>query len=153
MPATGVYIKGLRTTRRKLKEMPDEARSELTIQSNRIAVVVGDEARSRFTALGRQGPLVGASLKTASGTTPTIKVGGSARVGASRKPVYKLLYGTEFGSNKYRQFHALHTGTTGRALWPTIRQRGPYMVKQWTKALDKVTKKFGEGGDGAEEKL
>ena len=153
MATVGIGVKGLRTTQRKLKELPDDAKGELVKASGRIAKVVGDQAAMRFTALGNQGPLVGRTLRSTKGTVPTIKVGGSSKLGRNKAPAYKLLYGTEFGSDKYKQFHAAHTGRVGRALYPTVRDRAEYMYSQWKDAADKVARDFAEGGDGAEEAI
>src|ERR1700753_3111291 len=103
MPVT---LKGLRETRRKLRDIPKDSQDGVRAANNRIASVVADAARRRVVALGHQGPAVGASLKVGTGLTPSITLGGSRRVGSRRAPVYKLMYGTEFGSNSYPQFHA-----------------------------------------------
>ena len=142
MPNFGVQVEGLRETRKKFRELPDDGRKELKARSSRIAQVVGDEASRRFMALGHQGPLVASTLRTRLGDTPTIAVGGSARLGQNRKPAFKLLYGTEFGSDKYKQFHAAHTGQAGRALYPTIRTRTEWMIEQWRDAADTVAARF-----------
>lgn len=148
-----VTVKGLRETRRKIRGLPDDLRADVRSSNNRIAAAVGDEARTRFTALGRQGPLVGASLRSRTGDTPTIVLGGTRRVGANKKPVFKLMYGTEFGANYLKQFHAPHTGTVGRALFPTIRARAGYMVAEWNRAVSQALRAAASGGDGAEEVL
>lgn len=142
MPNFGLEVTGLRETRKKFRELPPDAKKELQARSERIAQVVGDEASRRFQALGHQGPLIASTLRTRLGDTPSIAVGGSARLGKNRKPAFKLLYGTEFGSDKYRQFHAAHTGKTGRALYPTIRDRSEWMVEQWRDAADTAADRF-----------
>lgn len=142
MPNFGVEVTGLRETRKKFRGLPPDAKQELKARSNRIAQVVGDEASRRFQALGHQGPLVASTLRTRLGDTPTITVGGSARLGKNRKPAFKLLYGTEFGSNTYKQFHAAHTGQIGRALYPTIRSHTVWMIEQWRDAADTVADRF-----------
>lgn len=142
MAIVGIGVKGLRTTQRKLRELPDNARDNIISASRKIATVVGDQAALRFTALGHQGPLVARTVRSTKGSVPTIKVGGSRKLGKNKKPAYKLLYGTEFGSNKYKQFHAAHTGRTGRALYPTIRDRADYMYSQWKAAADKTLEEF-----------
>lgn len=138
MATIGIGVKGLRTTQGKIRKLPDDARDDIVRASRKIAVVVGDQASLRFRALGHQGPLVARTVKATKGTVPTIKVGGSNKLGKNKAPAYKLLYGTEFGSNKYPQFHAAHTGQTGRALYPTIRDRAEYMYEQWKDATDKA---------------
>jgi hypothetical protein len=148
MATVGVHVQGLRTVNRKLKELPQSSRDKLIKRSGQIAVTVGDRARLQFVALGRQGPLVAGTLRSTKGTVPTIKVGGSKRLGKNRKPAYKLLWGTEFGANKYKQFHAAHTGRIGRALYPTIRRNEAYMYVEWRKVLDQVVNEFDEGFSG-----
>lgn len=55
--------------------------------------------------------------------------------------------GSEFGSNKYRQF-PVWSGRQGRGskgwfIYPTLRKEQPYVVAQWTQAFDRILKEWG----------
>jgi hypothetical protein len=54
--------------------------------------------------------------------------------------------GSEFGSNKFRQF-PIWSGSTGRGstgyfIYPTLRAEQSYLVAQWEKAFSTIVKKF-----------
>jgi hypothetical protein len=54
--------------------------------------------------------------------------------------------GSEFGSNKYRQF-PVWSGRQGRGskgwfIYPTLRKEQPYVVAQWTQAFDRILKEW-----------
>jgi hypothetical protein len=54
--------------------------------------------------------------------------------------------GSEFGSNKFKQF-PVWSGSEGRGskgwfIYPTLRRIQPYIVSEWTKAFDQIIKKW-----------
>lgn len=54
--------------------------------------------------------------------------------------------GTEFGSNKYKQF-PIWSGSEGRGskgwfIYPTLRRIQPYIVSEWNKSFDQIIKKW-----------
>jgi len=58
----------------------------------------------------------------------------------------QLWGGSEFGSNKFRQF-PIWSGSTGRGstgyfIYPTLRAEQSYLVDQWEKAFSTIVKKF-----------
>lgn len=55
--------------------------------------------------------------------------------------------GSEFGSNKFKQF-PVWSGREGRGskgwfIYPTLRREQPYVVAEWTKAFDGILKEWG----------
>ena len=55
--------------------------------------------------------------------------------------------GLEFGSDRYKQFPKWSGryggGSRGWFIYPTLRQIQPELTKQWTEAMDRVVKKWG----------
>ena len=55
--------------------------------------------------------------------------------------------GTEFGSNKYRQFpiwsgRGIRGGSQGWFIYPTLREIQPEIIKQWENAFDRILKEW-----------
>jgi len=55
--------------------------------------------------------------------------------------------GSEFGSNKFKQF-PVWSGRQGRGskgwfIYPTLRREQPYVVAQWTESFNKILKEWG----------
>jgi hypothetical protein len=64
--------------------------------------------------------------------------------GASTKTLWG---GSEFGSNKYKQF-PIWSGREGRGskgwfIYPTLRKIQPQIVARWTESFDKILKEWG----------
>jgi len=64
--------------------------------------------------------------------------------GASTKTLWG---GSEFGSNKFKQF-PIWSGKQGRGsrgyfIYPTLRKEQPYILAQWTEAFDDILKEWG----------
>jgi hypothetical protein len=57
-----------------------------------------------------------------------------------------LLYGMEFGSNRYKQFPnrtpVKGRGNSGYFIYSTLRQIQPELVKQWESAFDRILKEY-----------
>jgi hypothetical protein len=63
--------------------------------------------------------------------------------GATTKDIWG---GSEFGSNRYRQF-PVWSGREGRGskgwfIYPTLRRIQPYIVSEWTQSFDKILKRW-----------
>jgi hypothetical protein len=64
--------------------------------------------------------------------------------GATTKQIWG---GSEFGSNKFKQF-PVWSGREGRGskgwfIYPTLRREQPYIITEWTKAFDGILKEWG----------
>ena len=64
--------------------------------------------------------------------------------GATTKQIWG---GSEFGSNKYKQF-PVWSGREGRGsrgwfIYPTLRKEQPAIIAQWTSAFDNILKEWG----------
>ena len=139
----------LRKVFKALKGMTDEAKDEAKRQSGALA----DFARSQIIQTANSRPSRAVASRIASGS----KVSKSSKVGeikygyASQKfsggGTTKTLWGgTEFGSNKYKQF-PVWSGPQGRGskgwfIYPTLRKIQPEIVSRWRASFDKILKEW-----------
>ena len=139
----------LRAITGAFKAMDDEAISQAKEQSSALAKYL-------------QGKIIVASgqlfnWKVAGKIAEGIKVSTSSKIGelsigfASQKfsggaSTRDLWGGSEFGSNKYKQF-PIWSGSTGRGstgyfIYPTLRAEQSYLIAEWEKAFTSIVKRF-----------
>jgi hypothetical protein len=57
-----------------------------------------------------------------------------------------MVYGLEFGSNRFAQFPSrspnVGRGSGGYFIFPTLRQKQPEIVKEWESAFDRILKEY-----------
>ena len=140
----------LRTVFKALKNMNEEANEEAKRQSGALA----DFARAEVIQTANSGNNTKVAGRIAQGS----RVKKSSRIGeitygfASQKfsggATTKTIWGgTEFGSNKFRQF-PVWSGREGRGskgwfIYPTLRRIQPQIVAKWTESFDKILKEWG----------
>ena len=140
----------LRLVFKALKNMSDEANEEAKRQSGALAEFARDEVIQKASSLQ--------SNKVASRIAEGSRVKKSSRIGeitygfASQKfsggATTKTIWGgSEFGSNKYKQF-PVWSGREGRGskgwfIYPTLRKIQPQIVARWTESFDKILKEWG----------
>jgi hypothetical protein len=140
----------LRAVFKALKNMDDEATAEAKRQSGALAEYARGEVISKSQSLQ--------SRKVASRIAQGSKVKKSSKIGeitygfASQKfsggaSTRDIWGGSEFGSNKYRQF-PVWSGREGRGskgwfIYPTLRRIQPEIVARWTESFTKVLKEWG----------
>ena len=140
----------LRQVFKALKNMGEEANEEAKRQSGALAEFARDEVIQKANSLQ--------SNKVASRIAQGSKVKKSSRIGeitygfASQKfsggATTKTIWGgSEFGSNKYKQF-PVWSGREGRGskgwfIYPTLRKIQPQIVARWTESFDKILKEWG----------
>ncbi len=141
----------LRQVFKALKGMTEEANDEAKRQSGALA----EFARAEVIQTASRGNNTKVSGRIAQGS----KVKKSSRIGeitygfASQKfsggGNTKLLWGgTEFGSNKDRQFpvwsgRGPNGGSKGWFIYPTLRRIQPQIVAKWTESFTKILKEWG----------
>ena len=139
----------LRQIFKALKNMSDEANEEAKRQSGALAEFARDEVIQTANSLQ--------SNKVAGRITQGSRVKKSSRIGeitygfASQKfsggATTKTIWGgSEFGSNKYKQF-PVWSGREGRGskgwfIYPTLRKIQPQIVARWTESFDKILKEW-----------
>lgn len=133
----GNSIAGLRSA---LRRLPKTASAELKDASREIAEDVAEQARGRAASLGGAWKYLGPTIRVARSSVPTVAIGGSRRLPGRKGPrqtVGDLTFGLEFGGgarSTTRQFMP-HLGTTGYALWPTVRERSEDIGERYSRAL------------------
>ncbi len=139
----------LRAVFKALKNMNEEAVEEAKRQSGALAEFARDEVIQTSNSLQ--------SRKVASRIAQGSRVKKSSRIGeitygfASQKfsggaTTKQIWGGSEFGSNKYKQF-PVWSGRQGRGskgwfIYPTLRKIQPQIVAKWTAAFDKILKEW-----------
>lgn len=140
----------LRGVLKALKNMEEgateAAKRESGALSDYVRAKVIDSAHSLYSRTVASRIAEGASVKKSS------KIGeityGFANQKFSGGASTKTLWGgSEFGSNKYKQF-PVWSGKQGRGsrgwfIYPTLRKEQPYILTQWTSAFDNILKEWG----------
>ena len=140
----------LRAVFKALKNMDDEATAEAKRQSGALAEYARGEVISKATSL--QSSKVAARIAQGSKVKKSSKIGEITYGFASQKfsggaSTRDIWGGSEFGSNKYRQF-PVWSGREGRGskgwfIYPTLRRIQPEIVARWTESFTKVLKEWG----------
>lgn len=143
-----VSASGVRETLRAFAAMPAEASKELREASLDLARELAASAVAAGAAEGHQAALVARTVRASRDRVPAVTAGGTRRVGSRRAPAWKLLFGSEFGSNRYRQFPSLHQGRDGIWFFPTIEANSADIAARWRQAADNVIRAF-SATDGA----
>jgi hypothetical protein len=138
----------LRQIFKALKNMTEEANEEAKRQSGALAdfaraEVIQGSTRTRNAVDNRvaQGSVVKKSSRIGEITYGYANQKFSG--GASTKTLWG---GSEFGSNKYKQF-PVWSGREGRGskgwfIYPTLRKIQPQIVARWTESFDKILKEW-----------
>jgi hypothetical protein len=123
-----------------------EAKKESSALAEYAAAKIKDKAATRTVS-----PV--AAQRIASG----VKISKSSKVGefsygfASQKfsgggTTRDLLYGMEFGSNRFKQFPSRTPvkgrGNSGYFIYSTLREIQPELVKQWEEAFSRILKEY-----------
>ena len=138
-------IDGLRETIAALNRLPKEANAEIRATALALAKDLAAAAAAAGRAEGRQAALVAATVKAGRDRVPVVTAGGTRRLGSNRAPAFKLLFGSEFGSNFYRQFGKPHVGSGSYWFFRTVDEEQAEISAAWLKAADEIIERFGDG--------
>ena len=140
----------LRQVFKALKNMGEEANEEAKRQSGALAEFARDEVIQ--TANSLQSNKVAGRIAQGSRVKKSSRIGEITYGFASQKfsggATTKTIWGgSEFGSNKYKQF-PVWSGRQGRGskgwfIYPTLRKIQPQIVARWTESFDKILKEWG----------
>ena len=130
-----------------LKAMDDEATNQAKQESGAIAEFAQGKIRERAGGRG----VVASRIADGSRVSKSSKIGeisfGFATQRFSGGATTQMLWaGTEFGSNKFKQF-PIWSGSTGRGstgwfIYPTLRAIQPEIINKWENAFDKILKEW-----------
>jgi len=139
----------LRAVFKALKNMDAQATEEAQRQSGALAEYARGEVIG--TASGLNSRKVASRIAEGSRVKKSSKVGEVTYGFASQKfsgggTTKELWGGSEFGSNKFKQF-PVWSGREGRGskgwfIYPTLRRIQPYIVSEWTASFDKILKEW-----------
>lgn len=142
-----VEYDGLTETVAAFRKLPKEAKKRIKDAAASITKKLEPKARAAAASdFSPQSSLAVSTIKAQGGSEPVIKAGGSRRVGSRRTPVYKVLFGSEFGSNRYPQFGRAHTGQSGNWFFPVVEQNSRTIADEWGNAADDIVRDFTQGG-------
>lgn len=131
---------------RLLNALPKESQNEVRDKAQAIVEVVAAEARSAGEARGGVWVYVAPTITAKRDRVPTLQAGGTTQLRRKRRgssqnmakqKVGNVLWGAEFGSDRYSQFDGW-TGNdegAGYAIYPTFRRRGEWIRDQYIDAL------------------
>lgn len=150
--ATFYSVAGLNKSLRKL---PKNASAHLKDASGRIAEKVASDAAGRARGIGGVAKLVAPSIRAGRDRVPLIRMGNSSRLpstGAgwerkrtgSRQTIGDVIWGAEFGSDRFPQFSPWRGSDTGAGyfLWPTVRGDREYIRDEYSDALNDALKEI-----------
>lgn len=140
----------LRGVIQAFKAMDDQAVDEARKESSALAEFASDQIKK--TAATRTVSGV-AARRIADGVkvSKTSKVGEFAYGFARQKfsgggSTLDLLYGMEFGSNRFKQFPNRTPnrgrGNSGYFIYPTLRAIQPELIQKWESAFDRILKEY-----------
>lgn len=143
----GIRIDGVRETLTAFRGLPREASAELRDAAGDLAKMLARKAQAGALAEGAQAALMAPTVKAGRDRVPVVQAGGAKRVGSRRAPAWKLLFGSEFGSNRFAQFPRSHQGRDGIWFFPTIESNAAAISRRWREAADNIIRTFSKGGE------
>jgi len=140
----------LRGITRAFKAMDDEAVAAARTESSNLAQFAADRIK------------IAAATRTVSGTAARriadgVKVSPSSKIGefsygfarqrfSGGGSTLDLVYGMEFGSNRFKQFPRRTPnkgrGNSGYFIYPTLRQIQPDLIRKWEDAFSNILKEW-----------
>lgn len=138
-----VRIDGINQTLAALSRLPKDAQDEIRAVSAELAKALAVTAAQAARTEGRQAALVAVTVKAGRDRVPVINAGGARRVGRNREPAYKVLFGSEFGANYYKQFKP-HLGAGSYWFFKTVDDEQAEISRAWLDAADEIVERFGD---------
>jgi hypothetical protein len=144
---TGFDRAELRLVYKALKNMEDGAKEEAKRQSGALAEYAQKQIGSTAQGRGKAATKIATGSKVKkSSTTGELTYGYASQKFSGGATTRDLWGGTEFGSNRYRQF-PIWSGREGRGskgwfIYPTLRRIQPKIVSEWTAAFDRILKEW-----------
>jgi hypothetical protein len=139
----------LRAITRAFKAMDDQAVAEAKKQSGDLAEYAQKKIQSKAESLHSSN--VAGRIAQGSRVSKSSKIGELSFGFASQKfsggaTTQMLWGGSEFGSNKFKQFPvwsgSFGRGSKGYFIYPTLREEQPYIVAQWENSFTQILKEW-----------
>jgi hypothetical protein len=149
----------LRNITRAFKAMDDEAATQAKEKSGalveflrgKIISAAGGLKNNKAATRIAQGSKVAKSSKIGEinlgYASQKFTGGGTTQINQGTEGGIGILAGTEFGSNKFKQFpvwsgRGKNGGSKGWFIYPTLSEEQPYLIAQWEKGFDQVIKEW-----------
>lgn len=146
MAKRSLSMEGASETLRAFRQLPKDASQELRARSQRLSELLAEKAQQAASVdRSPQAKLVVPTVKARRDRVPVIAAGGARRVGRGNTPVWQVLFGAEFGADKWPQFGKPHQGRRGSFLFPVAEQNRELVEREWSEAADEITRKWGDG--------
>jgi hypothetical protein len=139
----------LRAVIRAFKVMDEESIAAAKTQSSALAEYLQRKIQSKAHQI--RSSKVASKIADGSRVSKSSKIGEISFGFAGQKfsgggTTQQLWGGSEFGSNKYKQF-PVWSGREGRGsrgwfIYPTLRAEQPYLLKEWENGFDKILKEW-----------
>lgn len=139
-----LHITGVRETIRAFGGLPKDANDELRDKAQELSEDLARKVTNAGRADTAQSALIAPTVKAKRDRVPVIQAGGTKRVGSNRKPAYKVLFGSEFGSNQLKQFRP-HVGQDSYWFFKTVEDSSPEIGQAWNEAADDIIRKWARG--------
>jgi len=139
----------LRRVTGAFKAMDEEAVNQAKEQSSALATYLQGKIKSAAGSLNSAsvaGRIAEGSKVSKSSKIGEISFGFAGQKFSGGATTKDLWGGSEFGSNKYKQF-PIWSGSTGRGstgyfIYPTLRAEQSYLIAEWEKAFTTIVKRF-----------
>jgi hypothetical protein len=139
----------LRAITGAFKAMDDEAIAQAKEQSSALADYLKGKISSAAGSLNSAsvaGRIADGSKVSKSSKIGEISFGFAGQKFSGGATTQQLWGGSEFGSNKWKQF-PIWSGSTGRGstgyfIYPTLRAEQSYLIAEWEKAFTSIVKRF-----------
>lgn len=137
-------IDGARQTLKAFKDLPKEANDSLRKRSQELAQSLATRVQSAARSDSPQSALIAPTVKARRDRVPVIAAGGNKKVGRNKKPAHKVMFGSEFGSNRLRQFRP-HRGSASYWFFKTVEENQTEIADAWRKVADDIEREFSDG--------
>ena len=139
-----VQIGGVWETLRAFRDLPPEASDAIRTTSAALAGELVADVQAAARREGRQAALLAGTVKVLRDRVPAVQAGGTTRLGRRRRPAYKLLFGSEFGSNRLKQYRP-HLGSGSYWFFDTVEDQYPAIARRWMEAADRIIAEWSGG--------
>jgi len=141
-----MQIEGVRETLRAFSVLPKEAQDALRDRSQELSKLLAAKLKVAASADSRQAALMATTVKANRDRVPSITAGGTRKVGRNKVPAYKILFGSEFGSNHLKQFRPHQAD--GYWFFAVVKRDAADIARAWQQAADDVAAAFARGDIG-----
>jgi len=139
----------LRGVIKAFKAMDDEAISQAKVSSNALATYLQGKIQAKAGTLQSRnvaGRIADGSRVSKSSKIGEISFGFAAQKFSGGATTQQLWGGSEFGSNRFKQF-PVWSGREGRGsrgwfIYPTLRAEQPFIINEWENSFDKILKEW-----------